>query len=62
MGISKNEFEESYCKKSGITIEEYKQEFNLVTLPCKCDNEHCSGWAAVDDTPRKIKAHEQFYG
>ncbi|MED3562348.1 hypothetical protein [Bacillus xiapuensis] len=58
--MTKEEFEEKYCKESGITKQEYdKYE---VTLPCNCDYEGCEGWAAVTNTQYHIRAHMELYG
>lgn len=41
----RDEFEEGYCRRSGISVESYRQ--NLVSLPCGCGDSTCAGWAAV---------------
>lgn len=59
--MTSDEFERSYCERSGITLEEYHNEFNLITLPCNCDHETCDGWAAVDNNQLSIKVHKDLY-
>lgn len=58
--MTKQEFEELYCKKSGITKEWYDKYF--VTLPCYCENEDCKGWACVGNSPFAIKIHNELCG
>ncbi len=43
--MTKDEFIEAYCKRSGVTWEQLskKQE----ALPCACGDESCVGWAMV---------------
>lgn len=59
--LTKEEFEKGYCERSGITTEEYKNDFNLVTLPCNCIDEDCPKWAAVTNGPRYIRIHNDLY-
>lgn len=53
------EFEKGYCERSHITQEEYREHF--VTLPCKCDDPDCPGWACVTNNPAMIQAHHDLY-
>ncbi|TCW59111.1 hypothetical protein EC917_101365 [Bacillus thuringiensis] len=57
--MTKEEFEEGYCKCSDITLEEYNESF--VTLPCKCKETSCNGWAVVINSPLSIKVHKEIY-
>jgi hypothetical protein len=59
--MKKEEFEKRYCERSGITIDEYHNGYNLITLPCHCGQENCEGWAAVDNRKTAIKAHKDLY-
>ncbi|PHA03006.1 hypothetical protein COE51_01295 [Bacillus pseudomycoides] len=59
--MTKEEFENGYCQRSGITVEEYNNEFNLITLPCDCGEDGCEGWAAVTNTPRMIEIHKREF-
>lgn len=59
--MTKDEFERNYCNSSGITIDEYRDVYNLITLPCNCDHNLCNGWAAVDNREIAIKAHKELY-
>lgn len=59
--MSKEEFEIGYCEGSEITIEEYHNEYNQITLPCNCGEEGCQGWAAVTNIPLAVKAHVELY-
>lgn len=55
----KEEFIRQYCKNSDISIEEYNMYF--ITLPCKCFNNGCSGWACVNNDKISIKNHNKLY-
>lgn len=57
--MTKEKFEKEYCERSGITLEEYRQDF--VTLICRCGENDCKGWAVVPNSPLSIKAHEEMY-
>lgn len=57
--MTKKEFEEGYCNKSHITVEEYMKYF--VTLPCHCGDPSCKGWACVSNSKNSIKAHCELY-
>lgn len=59
--MTKDEFEKRYCERSEITIDEYHNDYNLITLPCNCGDQSCDGWAAVDNRPIAIKAHKDLY-
>jgi hypothetical protein len=43
--MTRDEFIESYCQRSGIT-REFLLNWRKV-LPCYCGNELCKGWATV---------------
>jgi len=58
--VTKDAFEERYCKESRIS-QEYYHSFRI-TLPCNCDYDGCEGWAAVGKDEDSIQAHLQFYG
>lgn len=57
--MTKEKFEEEYCKRSGITLEDYHKYF--VTLSCRCGEADCKGWAVVPNSPLSIKAHKENY-
>ncbi|MEK4328906.1 hypothetical protein MKX70_24005 [Paenibacillus sp. FSL R7-0312] len=57
--MNKKEFEEDYCRRSNIQIEEYLN--GMITLPCRCGSESCKGWAAVTNNPLAIKSHVNLY-
>jgi hypothetical protein len=57
--MTKEEFEKRYCERSGISKEEYDE--HEITLPCRCGENGCNGWAAVSNTPLAIKAHKDLY-
>lgn len=59
--MNKGEFEVAYCQRSDITIEEYHNEYNLITLKCNCEHKECEGWAAVINSPERIKHHNMFH-
>lgn len=57
--MTKDEFEQGYIQRSGITKEEYDK--HQVTMSCNCDYERCEGWAAVSNNPLAIEAHKRLY-
>lgn len=57
--MTQKEFEEKYCNKSHITVEEYRKYF--VTLPCHCGDPSCKGWACVCNSINSIKVHRELY-
>jgi hypothetical protein len=57
--MTKEEFELGYIERSEITKEFYDN--NFITLPCKCGNESCSGWACVSNNERMIKIHNDLH-
>lgn len=59
--MTKEEFEKQYCERSEITIEEYHNDYNLITLPCNCTYKDCHGWAAINNEPRYIEMHKRIY-
>lgn len=60
--MTKDEFEESYCKKSDITREQYSQDLNLISLPCNCELPGCQGFAAIPNESKHIRWHNKFNG
>lgn len=56
--MTRKQFEENYCNKSHINIEEYDKYF--VTLPCNCGDDTCKGWACVTKREASIKAHKEL--
>jgi len=59
--MTKEEFEKGYCERSKITIHEYHNSYNLITLRCSCGDRSCDGWAAVTNTPYFVKLHNELY-
>ena len=57
--MTAKEFEERYCRDSGITLELYASSF--VTRPCHCDYKFCKGWSAVSNHPLALKAYKDLY-
>jgi hypothetical protein len=57
--MTKEEFEQGYIDRSGITKQEY-DEIN-VTMSCDCGDESCSGWAAISNNELSINAHLKIY-
>ena len=57
--MTKEQFEKSYTKRSGMTKEFYREHF--VSLPCKCTSETCMGWAAIHNDKLSIKTHKKLY-
>ncbi len=57
--MTKSEFERGYCKRSNISLKDYRCWF--VTLPCACDYGECEGWAAIHNTPDMIANHTELY-
>ena len=41
--MSRQEFEEEYARRSGVTIE-WLREIGKISLPCDCGEEGCQGW------------------
>lgn len=41
--MSRQEFEEEYATRSGITVE-WLREIGRISLPCSCEEEGCQGW------------------
>lgn len=44
-GITAEEFERAYAKRSGITVEDLRK-FRTVR-PCECDSLQCEGWQSI---------------
>lgn len=57
--MTKEEFEQGYCKRSNILRASYNRYY--VTLPCACDYEKCEGWGKVRNEPDSIKDHMFLY-
>ena len=57
--MTKEEFEQVYCENKGISLEEYRKYH--VTMPCACDYEGCTGWAAILNDPYLIADQKEFY-
>lgn len=57
-GQTRQQFKEGYCKRMGMSIEEYDRY--RITLPCKCDEgkEH---WASVLKDWDVIETHFELY-
>jgi hypothetical protein len=45
--MTKDEFEQAYAKRSGITLEQLR-EINREARPCDCGDELCQGWQMVN--------------
>jgi len=43
--MTKNEFENGYCERLNISLEQYRKY--QVSLPCVCGEDGCRGWAAI---------------
>jgi hypothetical protein len=59
--LTKDEFINEYCERSGISRNDYFYNYNLIALPCKCGHETCNGWATVTNEDRYIKIHNELY-
>jgi len=57
--LTKQEFEDGYISRSGITKEKYDKY--QVTMRCNCEYEQCEGWAAVSNNQLAIEAHKRLY-
>jgi len=57
--MTKEEFTNRYCERSGITREFYNEHF--VSLLCRCEDSSCRGWAAVSNNELMIKTHKELY-
>jgi hypothetical protein len=42
-GVTKEEFEQKYAKRSGVTVE-WIHEHDQVATPCECGENGCAGW------------------
>ena len=58
--MTKEQFIDGYCKRSGITRGFY--DSNFVALRCDCGEDNCSGWAAVGNNEEQIRRHLELYG
>ena len=63
--MTKEEFEEDYAKRSGVTVE-WLHEHNMAGAPCTCDESGCEGWAMVtsgeDTLLRSLADAEELLG
>jgi hypothetical protein len=59
--MNKEDFEKGYCERAGISVSDYQDKYELVTLPCKCGEIGCEGWAAVSNSPLSIENHKRLY-
>ena len=57
--MTKDEFIDSYCKKSKISWDKLSK--SQVVLPCECKDELCQGWAMVSNDQDSIKSHIDLY-
>lgn len=57
--MTKEEFEIKYIERSNITKKSYDD--NFVTLPCKCGDEGCCGFACVSNNKLSIKSHNDLF-
>ncbi len=53
------EFEKGYCERSGITIEQYRKYYVVMTCDCGCDG--CEGFAKIRNTPEAIEDQRLFH-
>ena len=44
--MTREEFEEGYAKRSGVTVERL-HELGQVAVRCSCGEDGCNGWAMV---------------
>jgi len=58
--MTKDDFIDSYCKRSNISRELFHRF--KVALPCQCGDEACLGWAAISHDYGAITSHIKFYG
>ncbi|KKL51393.1 hypothetical protein LCGC14_2295930 [marine sediment metagenome] len=56
--ISLKEFERAYIKRSNISRSFYNRW--RITLPCKCDDDGCEGWASISKNPDSVHHHCLF--
>ena len=55
--LTKQEFIERYCERSGVTWEGLSRY--RVALPCRCgDDDSCEGWVMVRNDTQSILEHE----
>lgn len=57
--VTKDEFIESYCKNSRMSVEAFNKYY--VALPCACGYAECFGWAKVSNDPEMIEDHMRFF-
>lgn len=58
--ITRDEFEKRWMKNSGISEEEFREEW--VSLPCDCGEDRCKGWAVISNDDLSIRTHLELYG
>ena len=57
--MTKSEFIKAFCAHSRLTRTQFHG--HMVALPCACDYEGCSGWAAVYNDAKRIKHHNTHF-
>lgn len=48
--VTEHEFERAYAERSGVTVEQLRNEWGRIVLPCDpelCEYEGCKGWISV---------------
>lgn len=58
--MTAEEFEEGYCKRSGITRGYYSKYY--ITMTCNCDYKGCEGYAKILNTPESIEDQRFLHG
>ncbi len=48
-GMTADEFEAAYAKRSGLTVERLRA-LGRVVRPCDCGSEDCQGWQSISAT------------
>ena len=57
--MTRDEFIDSYCKKSKVSWDKLSK--TQVVLPCECKEELCQGWAMVSNNQYLINRHVDLY-
>jgi hypothetical protein len=57
--MTRDEFEVAYAARSGLTVERL-HELGQYAYPCRCDFEHCPGWAML--STEEIERQEELCG
>lgn len=58
--MTKEKWEDEYCKVYNITHKEYFKNFE--TLKCNCGGYNCKGWICVNKNQLSINTHNILYG